>query len=121
MQIECKGRNVPVTDELREHVRKRFAKIERQVKGGTLEIEISEEANPRIAEKHVAEVTLYMKGVTLRAHDSARDLRHAINLCEEELSRQVKRRKEMRKHRREAHAMGGLGQRLGQAAQPPML
>lgn len=54
MQIECKGRNVPVTEELREHVRKRFAKIERQVKGGVLEVHISEEANPRIAEKHVA-------------------------------------------------------------------
>ncbi|MTD44117.1 ribosome-associated translation inhibitor RaiA [Conexibacter sp. W3-3-2] len=114
MQIECKGRNVPVTEDLREHVRKRFAKIERQVKGGVLEVHLSEEANPRIPERFVVEITLHMKGCTLRAHDSARDLRHAINLCEEELGRQVKRRKEVRRHRREAHAMGGLGQRLGQ-------
>jgi putative sigma-54 modulation protein len=115
MQIECKGRNVPVTEDLREYVRKRFAKIERQVTGARLEIAISEEANPRIADKHVAEATLYMKGVTLHAKDSARDLRHAIHLCEQELARQVKRRKEVRKHRREAHALGGLGQRMGQA------
>lgn len=115
MQIECKGRNVPVTDEFREHVQKRFAKIGRQVNGARLEVEVSEESNPRIAEKHVAEVTLYMKGVTLRSRDAARDLRHAINLCEEELSRQVKRRKEVRKHRREAHALGGLGQRMDPA------
>ncbi len=115
MQIECKGRNVPVTDELREHVRKRFAKIGRQVNTATLELEFLEEANPRIAEKHVVEATLHMKGVTLRAQDAARDLRHAINLCEQELARQVKRRKEMRKHRREAHALGGLGQRMDTA------
>jgi putative sigma-54 modulation protein len=38
--------------------------------------------------------------VTLRAHDRARDLRHAINLCEEELSRQVKRHREKRRGRR---------------------
>ena len=31
MQIEVKGRNVAVTDELREHVEKRFRKIDRQV------------------------------------------------------------------------------------------
>ena len=30
MQIDVKGRNVPVTDELREHVRKRFANIGKQ-------------------------------------------------------------------------------------------
>jgi putative sigma-54 modulation protein len=38
--------------------------------------------------------------VTLRAQDRARDLRHAINLCEEELSRQVKRHREKRRGRR---------------------
>ncbi len=31
MQIEVKGRNTPVTDELREHVEKRFRKVAKQV------------------------------------------------------------------------------------------
>jgi hypothetical protein len=31
MQIEVKGRNLPVTDELREHVTRRFDKIAKQV------------------------------------------------------------------------------------------
>jgi putative sigma-54 modulation protein len=65
-----------------------------------LEIEIYEERNPAIADNQVAEATLALKGVTLRAHDRARDLRHAINLCEEELSRQVKRHREKRRGRR---------------------
>jgi putative sigma-54 modulation protein len=60
----------------------------------------------------VVSATLFLKGVTLRAQDAHRDMRHAINLCEEELSRQVKRHREKRRKRREARsarAAEGLG------------
>jgi ribosome hibernation promoting factor len=101
MQIEVKGRNTPVNDELREYVSRRFRKVDRQVSElARLEIEVRQERNPAIAESQVAEATLYLKGVTLRARDRARDLRHAVNLCEEELSRQVKRHREKRRGRR---------------------
>jgi putative sigma-54 modulation protein len=101
MQIAVKGRNTPVTDELREHVEKRFTKVGKQVSElALLEVELYEERNPAIADSQVAEATLFLKGATLRAQDRARDLRHAINLCEEELSRQVKRHREKRRGRR---------------------
>ena len=49
MQIEVKGRNVPVTDDFREHVEKRFTKVGKQVSDlARLEVEISHERNPRI-------------------------------------------------------------------------
>ncbi len=102
MQIELKGRNVPVTDELREHVRKRFAKIERQVNDSAqLEVELFRERNPSVPDKERVDATLYMKGITLRASDNSRDMRHAIHLCEKELSRQVKRHCDKRRKRRE--------------------
>ena len=108
MRIEVKGRNVVVSDELRERAEKRFAKISRQVSPlARLELELSEERNPSIRESQVAEATLYLKGATLRARDSAESMLHAINLVEEELSRQVKRHREKRRRRREiarAHA-----------------
>jgi putative sigma-54 modulation protein len=105
MRITVKGRNTPVGDELREHVERRFAKIAKQVSElAELEVEICEERNPAIAESQVAEVTLHLKGATLRAHDAARDMTHAINLCEEELARQVKRHREKRRNRRAARA-----------------
>jgi putative sigma-54 modulation protein len=106
MQIDVKGRNVPVTDELREHVRKRFAAVDKQVSMfARLEIEFSEERNPAIPEAYVAEATLYLKGVTLRARDrSARDCEHALNLCSHELTRQVKRHRDKVRKRREARA-----------------
>ena len=101
MQIEVKGRNTAVTDELREHVVKRFRKVDRQVSPlARLEIELREERNPAIPDAQIAEATLFLKGVTLRARDRARDPKHAVNLCEEELSRQVKRHREKRRGRR---------------------
>ena len=105
MRIEVKGRNVAVTDELREKVEKRFSKIAKQVSDmARMEVELSEERNPRVKASHVAEATLYLKGVTLRAHDSSTSMSHAINLVADELGRQVKRHRDKRRGRREARA-----------------
>ncbi len=105
MRISIKGRNTPVTEDLREHVEKRFAKIAKQVSPlAELELEVMEERNPAIADSQVAEVTLHLKGVTLRARDASRDMTHAINLCADELARQVKRHRDKRRKRRESRA-----------------
>jgi putative sigma-54 modulation protein len=117
MQIEVKGRNTPVNDELREHVEKRFRKVANQVSElARLEIELREERNPAIPNQMIAEATLVLKGVTLRAHDTGRDLRQAINLCEEELSRQVKRHREKRRGRRK----GGAAESIRTTAAPDL-
>ena len=105
MLIEVKGRNVSVTEDLREHVEKRFAKVSRQVSElARLEIELLHERNPSRPDSQVVEATLSVKGKVLRASDTSFDFKHAINLVEEELSRQVKRHREMRRKRREARA-----------------
>ena len=117
MQIEVKGRNTPVNDELREYVEKRFRKVANQVSElARLEVELREERNPAIADNMVAEATLVLKGVTLRARDNARDLRHAINLCEEELGRQVKRHREKRRGRRK----GGTAESIRTSGAPEL-
>ncbi len=105
MQIDIKGRNVPVTDELRAHAERRLRKVGRQVSDlARLEIEIFKEPNPRVADCQVAECTLYLKGVTLRAHDASPEMLHSLNLVVDELARQVKRHRDKLRHRREAHA-----------------
>ena len=111
MQIEVTGRNVPVDDELRARAERRLRKVSRQVSDlARLEIEIFQERNPSIADREVAEATLYLKGVTLRARDASPDMDHSLKLVIEELSRQVKRHRDKRRHRREARAtMPGLG------------
>ena len=108
MRIEVKGRNLQVTDELREVVARRFAKIDRQVSElATLEVELSEERNRATPDHMVAEATLYLKGVTLRAANASRDIKHSINLIADELARQVKRHRDKRRKRRESRALAG--------------
>ncbi len=105
MQIDIKGRNVPVTDDMREHLERRLEKISRQVSEfARLEFEIFKEPNPRVADHDVAEATLYLKGVTLRARDASPQMLHSLNLVVDELARQVKRHRDKRRRRREAHA-----------------
>ena len=105
MRIEVKGRNLQVTDELREVVARRFEKVDKQVSElATLEVELSEERNPANPDHMVAEATLYLKGVTLRARNASRDSKHSINLVADELARQVKRHRDKRRRRREQRA-----------------
>jgi putative sigma-54 modulation protein len=108
MQIAIKGRNIPVTDEIRTHAERRLTKVSRQVSDlARLEIEIFKEPNPRVANCHVAEGTLYLKGVTLRAHDASPELQHSMNLMVDELARQVKRHRDKLRHRRDRSEIGG--------------
>jgi putative sigma-54 modulation protein len=105
MLIEVKGRNLTVTDDLRECVERRFEKVSKQVSElATLEVEFSEERNPANPEYCVAEATLQLKGVTLRARETSRDLKHALHLVSDDMSRQVKRHRDKRRKRRESRA-----------------
>ena len=105
MRIEVKGRNLPVSEDLREHVSKRFRKVERQVSElAELEVEVFEERNPAIADNQVAEATLHLKGVTLRARAASPDILYSINRCADELHIQVKRHRDKRRKRRESRA-----------------
>ena len=117
MQIEVKGRNTTISDDLREHVEKRFAKVAKQVSElAVLEVELWEEKNPANPDCMVAEVTLHLKGTTLRARDGSRDMTHSINLCADELSVQVKRHRDKRRKRRESRAAAAAE---GSALEPP--
>jgi len=110
MRIEVKGRNLPVSDDLREHVVKRFRKVSKQVSElAELEVELSEEHNPAIADSQIAEATLHLKGVTLRARDCSPEMVHSINMISDEISVQVKRHRDKRRRRREARAAGAAG------------
>jgi putative sigma-54 modulation protein len=117
MQIDIKGRNVPVTEEIRTHAERRLGKVARQVSElARVEIEIFKEPNPRVSDCQVAEATLYLKGVTLRAHDSSPEMLHSLNLIVDELSRQVKRHRDKRRHRREARAAASNRRMAAEAA-----
>jgi putative sigma-54 modulation protein len=100
MRIDIRGRNVEVTEEFREQVVQRFSRIGRQVSDlATLKVELFEERNPRIENKAVAEATLKLKGVTLRAKEASPEMLHTIHELAENIRRQVKRHREKRRKR----------------------
>ena len=106
MRIDIRGRNVEVNDEMREQVAQRFKRLGEQVSPlARLEVVVSEEQNPAIADKFVAEATLHVKGVTLHAHEASPDMMHTVHEIAEDMRRQVKRHREKRRKRRETRKL----------------
>jgi putative sigma-54 modulation protein len=100
MRIEIRGRNLEITDELQEHVTKRFRRVGKQVSElATLDVEVYEEPNPSIADSQVAEATLRLKGKTLRAREASPEMMHTIHELAEDIRRQVKKHRELRRKR----------------------
>lgn len=100
MRIEVKGRNLPVSDELTGLVRRRTARMSRQLNPlAELDVMLSVTKGPA-ADDQVADATLRLKGTTLRARSASPDMRRSIALMTEDLDRQVKRHCEKRRGRR---------------------
>jgi putative sigma-54 modulation protein len=116
VRIEVHGRNVEVTDDLREAVMSRFKRVGKQVSElASLEILLRQEKNPRITDKMVAEATLRLKGVTLHAEEATPDMLHSIHELAEDIRRQVKKHREKRRKR---HRTRKMAERLRAAAKP---
>ena len=97
MHIDLKGRNVEVTPELRAAVEKRFARLGRQVPDvARVEVVLTEERNPAIADGKVAEASLHVKGVTLHAREASPEILRSIKVLAEDMRRQVKRHRSKR-------------------------
>ena len=97
MRLQLKGKNVELTPTLRQYAEGKLAKLDKQLANETqVEIELSEERNPSIHERHVAEGTIFAKGTTLRARETSPDIRASIDQLVETLERQVKRYREKR-------------------------
>ena len=100
MRLQVKGKNVDVSDGIREYAEAKLAKLERQLHDDTrVELELAVERNPSIAASHVAEATVWTKGPVLRAREASVDMRASIDQLTEKLMRQVKHYREKRSRR----------------------
>ena len=75
-----------------------------------MDVEFSEERNPRVADPHRVEVTLTTRSGLVRAHANATDPAAAVDQVVDRLERQVKKRKGRRVDRTQ-HADGVKGSR----------
>ncbi len=107
MQLQVKGKNMPVTDALFEHAERKLERLTRILppwdEAPIVELELSIERNPKIAHPQTAEVTVRAKGTVLRVRESAEDMYVAIDRAARKLERQAARYRERRRRHRPAH------------------
>jgi putative sigma-54 modulation protein len=105
VRLHVKGKNVEVTDSIREYAQQKLAKLERQLADPTrVELELAVERNPSISANHVAEATIWTKGPILRAREASADHKASIDQLVDKLERQVIRYREKRRRHRGAGA-----------------
>jgi putative sigma-54 modulation protein len=98
LRLQMKGRNVEVTDSIRDYAEQKLAKLDRQLGDAIrVELELLVEKNPSIADNHVAEATIFTKGPVLRAREASPDMKASIDQLTDKLLRQVTNYREKRK------------------------
>jgi ribosomal subunit interface protein len=106
MQVTVKGKNTTVPEKVRTRAERKLTKLQRfDDRILAMDVEFSEERNPRVADPHRVEVTLTTKSGLLRAHANATDPAAAVDLVVDRLERQVKKLKGRRVDRTQ-HADG---------------
>lgn len=92
MQVVIKGKNVEVTDALREHANQKVAKIDKlQLGFKEIEVKLGLEKNRSIQENQTAELTLYGNGPLIRVTERDRDMYVAIDKAVAKLQRRIKK------------------------------
>jgi putative sigma-54 modulation protein len=108
MRLEVKGRNVEINDSIRRYAEEKLDRIEKQLPEPTqIEVELTLETNPSIAEDHIAEATVWTKGSTLRVRESSSAFETSIDLLSDKLERQVKKYREKRSRRETGRRANG--------------
>jgi putative sigma-54 modulation protein len=109
MQLQVKGRNLEVSEQIREYAEEKLGKLDRLVADPTrVELELLVETNPSISDNNVAEATVWTKGPVLRAREASGDMKASIDQLVAKLERQVKRYREKRRVAPRRHAKDGI-------------
>jgi putative sigma-54 modulation protein len=107
MRLQVTVRRGHVNDDVRRYVESKLAKLGRRLHPDTLvEVVLDRERNPKIADDHVVEAELHMKGPNLFGREAATSYEAATDLLVDKLERQVERLRDKKVHepRRRAQA-----------------
>lgn len=99
MRLQVKARNGHLSASVRAYAEKRLAKLDRRLHDLTLvEVTLSREHNPSIADDHTADAVVHTKGPTLVARESAPTYEAALDRLVDKLERQIERYRDKRTH-----------------------
>lgn len=102
MKLVIQGKNIEITEAIREYVNQKIEKAVSHFQHITTEVDVhlSVARNPRINPKQSAEVTIYANGTVIRAEESSENLYASIDLVADKISRQLRKYKEKRNDRK---------------------
>jgi putative sigma-54 modulation protein len=113
MQLLVHGRNVEITDWIREYVNKKVGRLERYLNNvSDARIELSHNATRAAEDRFTAQLTIWSNGHILRAEESTADILVSIDAVVEKMSQQIYRFKGRRyqNRRRQSHAVNAEAQ-----------
>lgn len=97
MRLQVTARHGHVDDSIRIFAEQKLAKLDRRLPADVLvEVTLSREHNPSIANDHAAEAIVHTKGSSLVARESAPTFEAAIDRLLDKLERQVERYRDKR-------------------------
>jgi putative sigma-54 modulation protein len=100
MELVIKGRNLEVTDRLREYVERKIGKLDRYLPTITEAwVELSSEGTKAAADRQVCQITVRSNGVILRAEERSDDMFTSIDTVLDKMYRQIARYKGKRENR----------------------
>ncbi len=101
MQLIISGKNVEVSDWLREYVEKKIGKLDRYLPALTeARVELTLENTRNANQSQVVQVTLRTNGTILRGEERAADFTVAVDTVTDKLYKQIERYKGKRYHNR---------------------
>ncbi|MBD2211087.1 ribosome-associated translation inhibitor RaiA [Calothrix sp. FACHB-156] len=98
MKLVIHGKNIEITDAIRDYVHQKIEKAVSHFQNITNEVDVhlSVARNPRINPRQAAEVTIYANGNVIRAEESSENLYASIDLVADKIARQLRKYKERR-------------------------
>ncbi len=100
MELTIKGKNVEVTDRLRDYVEKKIGRLDRYLPSiSEARVELSSEETKAAADRQVCQVTVRSNGVILRAEERSDDIFTSIDAVLDKLYRRIARYKGKRADR----------------------
>lgn len=89
MRFEIRGKNIEITEALKEYTTKRLSKLEKYFDDSRdAQVAMSIEG-----ERHKVEVTIPLNGIILRGEETSEDMYSSIDLVEEKLEKQLEKYK----------------------------
>jgi len=96
MQLKIQGRNIELTEAIREYVEHKIEKAVAPFDQLTqrVDVHLSVAQNPRIAQSQSTEVTIHANGTVIRAEEACENLYASIDLVADKIQRQLRKYKE---------------------------